>query len=73
LITVPVLNGGRLQGAIEVVDLRGRRSTEWEIALIQVVAARTAGMPHDGREDATAVADRVHGGASARGLFEKSQ
>jgi PAS domain S-box-containing protein len=40
LIAVPVLCGGRLEGAIEVVQVRGRRSTEWEIALIQVVAAR---------------------------------
>jgi PAS domain S-box-containing protein len=40
LIAVPVLCGGRLEGVIEVVDVRGRRSTEWEIALIQVVAAR---------------------------------
>ena len=40
LIAVPVLCGGRLEGVIEVVHERGRRSTEWEIALIQVVAAR---------------------------------
>jgi PAS domain-containing protein len=40
LIAVSVLSGGRLEGAIEVVDVRGRRSTEWEIALIQVVAGR---------------------------------
>jgi PAS domain S-box-containing protein len=73
LITVPVLHGGRLQGAIEVVDLRGRRSTEWEIALIQVVAARTAGMPHDGFDDAGPVADPVRRGMGNRGLFEKSQ
>ena len=40
LIAVPVLCGGRLEGALEVAHERGRRSTEWEIALIQVVAAR---------------------------------
>jgi PAS domain S-box-containing protein len=74
LITVPVLKGGRLQGAIEVVGLRGRRSTEWEIALIQVVAARAAGMPHgDGGDDAGVVADHVPGTGRNRGLFEKSQ
>jgi PAS domain S-box-containing protein len=73
LITVPVVHGGRLQGAIEVVDLRGRRSTEWEIALIQVVAARTAGMPHDGFDDAGPVADRVRRGAANRSQLEKSQ
>jgi PAS domain-containing protein len=74
LITVPVLHAGRLQGAIEVVDVRGRRSTEWEIALIQVVAARTAGMPHgDGALGPGATADRVPGAAGTRGLFERSQ
>ena len=73
LITVPVVQGGRLQAAIEVVDLHGRRSTEWEIALIQLVAARTAGMPHGGRDAAPAVADRAAGGLANRGLLEKSQ
>jgi PAS domain S-box-containing protein len=73
LITVPVLHGGRLQGAIEVVDLRGRRSTEWEIALIQVVAARTAGMPLDGCAAAAPVADRVRRGVANRGQLETSQ
>jgi GAF domain-containing protein len=57
LISVPVLRGGRVEGAIEVVDVRGRRSTEWEIALIQVVAARAAGQAHDqAYADADAVA-----------------
>jgi PAS domain S-box-containing protein len=57
LIAVPVVRGGRLEGAIEVVDVRGRRSTEWEIALIQVVAARTAGLAQRERySDAGAVA-----------------
>jgi PAS domain-containing protein len=74
LITVPVLAGGRLQGAIEVVDLRGRRSTEWEIALIQVVAARTAGMPRGECDNAGAAgADRVPGAVGRRGLLEKAQ
>jgi hypothetical protein len=68
-----VLHGGRLQGAIEVVDLRGRRSTEWEIALIQVVAARTAGMPLDGCAAAAPVADRVRRGVANRGQLETSQ
>jgi hypothetical protein len=30
-----------------VVGRRPRRSTEWEIALVQVVAARIAGRVHD--------------------------
>jgi PAS domain-containing protein len=47
LIAVPVLSGGTVEGAIEVVDLRSRRSSEWEIALVQVVAARVAGRLQD--------------------------
>jgi PAS domain S-box-containing protein len=43
LIVVPVVYAGRVEGTIEVVGLRGRRSTEWEIAVIQVVAGRFAG------------------------------
>jgi len=43
MIAVPVMYAGRLEGTIEVVGLRGRRSTEWEIAVIQVVAGRFAG------------------------------
>ncbi|PYR01421.1 MAG: hypothetical protein DMF97_07815 [Acidobacteria bacterium] len=43
MIAVPVMYAGRVEGAIEVVGLRGRRSTEWEIAVIQVVAGRFAG------------------------------
>ncbi len=47
LIAVPVLSGGVVEGAIEVVGLRSRRSTEWEIALVQVAAARIAGRLKD--------------------------
>jgi PAS domain S-box-containing protein len=43
LIAVPVVYAGRVEGTIEVVGLRGRRSTEWELAVIQVVAGRFAG------------------------------
>jgi PAS domain S-box-containing protein len=43
LIAVPVMYAGQVEGAIEVVGLRGRRWTEWEIAVIQVVAGRFAG------------------------------
>ncbi len=49
LIVVPVVYAGRVEGTIEVVGLRGRRSTEWEIALIQVVAGRFAGRTLDER------------------------
>jgi GAF domain-containing protein len=47
LIAVPVVRTGATLAVLEVVYLRGRRSTEWEIALIQVVAARIAGMLGD--------------------------
>jgi PAS domain-containing protein len=43
LIVVPVVYAGRVEGTIEGAGLRGRRSTEWEIAVIQVVAGRFAG------------------------------
>jgi GAF domain-containing protein len=47
LIAVPVVRGGRSEAVIEVAYFRGRRSTEWEIALIQVVAARAVGLLQD--------------------------
>lgn len=47
LIAVPLVHAGEVEGTIEVVDRRGRRSTEWEIALMQVVAARVAGLARD--------------------------
>ncbi len=47
LIVVPVVRAGATQAIIEVVNTRGRRATEWEIALIQVVAARIAGLVRD--------------------------
>jgi PAS domain S-box-containing protein len=57
LMAVPVLCGAKLEGTIEVVGRRARRSTEWEIALVQVVAARIAGRVHDDSYlDANAVA-----------------
>jgi PAS domain S-box-containing protein len=47
LIAVPVVRGGQTEAVIEVAYLRARRSTEREIALIQVVAARAAGLLQD--------------------------
>ena len=47
LIAVPVVNAGAMQAVIEVVSARRQRATEWEIALIQVVAARIAGLLRD--------------------------
>jgi len=43
LIAVPVVAGSHVEGTIEAVRLKARRSTEWEIALVQVVAAQIAG------------------------------
>ena len=43
LIAVPVVRGGSIKAVLEVVNRPGRRATEWEIALVEVVAARVAG------------------------------
>lgn len=57
LIVVPVISGSRVEGTIEVVGVKPRRSTEWEIALAQVVAAQIAARLHrDNMLDADAVA-----------------
>jgi hypothetical protein len=57
LITVPVVKAGTTQAVVEVANARGRRATEWELALIQVVAARIAGLARDEiSSDAGAVA-----------------
>lgn len=47
LIAVPVIRAGEVEAMIEVAYLRGRRSTEWEIALIQVAATRVTGLLND--------------------------
>jgi hypothetical protein len=44
LIAVPVVHAGQLRVVLEVANYRARRSTEWELALIQVVAERAAGL-----------------------------
>jgi GAF domain-containing protein len=44
LIAVPLLQNGQLHATMEVVYQRGARSTDWEIALIQVAAARAANL-----------------------------
>lgn len=51
LIAVPLVRAGSTGAVLEVVNRTGRRATEWEIALVQVVAARMAGV------DATRVAN----------------
>jgi PAS domain S-box-containing protein len=47
LMVVPVVRAGSKQAVMEVVNRTGRRATEWEIALVQVVAARIAGFLED--------------------------
>jgi PAS domain S-box-containing protein len=43
LIVVPLVRAGFKQAVMEVANRTGRRATEWEIVLVQVVAARIAG------------------------------
>jgi PAS domain S-box-containing protein len=47
LIAVPLVRAGTTRAVLEVVNRTGRRATEWEIALVQVVAARIAGFLED--------------------------
>ena len=57
LISVPVVRGGATMAVMEVVNRAGRRATEAEIALVQVVAARVAGfVQEDAYADSGAVA-----------------
>lgn len=57
LISVPVVRGGATMAVMEVVNRSGRRATEAEIALVQVVAARVAGfVQEDAYADSGAVA-----------------
>jgi hypothetical protein len=47
MMAMPVVRGGSTQAMVEVVYRTGRRATEWEIALVQVAAARFAGFLQD--------------------------
>jgi len=47
LIAVPLVRAGSTTAVLEVVNRTGRRATEWEIALVQVVAARMAAFLQD--------------------------
>jgi PAS domain S-box-containing protein len=42
LIAVPLVRSGAKHAVMEVVNRTGRRATEWEIALVQIVAGRIA-------------------------------
>ncbi len=57
MMAVPVVRAGSPQAVMEVVNRTGRRATEWEIALVQVAAARIAGvLQEDSYADSGAVA-----------------
>ena len=47
LIAVPLVRAGSTSAVLEVVNRTVRHATEWEIALVQVVAARMAGFLED--------------------------
>ena len=62
LIAVPLVRAGSTTAVLEVVNRTGRRATEWEIALVQVVAARMAGfLGDDAYRDAAAGASTPSG------------
>ena len=68
LIAVPLVRAGSTTAVLEVVNRTGRRATEWEIALVQVVAARMAGFLEDGSYmDAAAGAWTATGSCSLSG------
>jgi PAS domain S-box-containing protein len=55
LIAVPLVRAGSATAVLELVHRAGRRATEWDIALVQVVAARMAGfLEHESTSDAAA-------------------
>jgi len=65
LIAVPVVRAGSTTAVMEAVNRTGRRATEWEIALVQVVAARIAGcLEHEPSLDAAARAWAIAGSSS---------
>ena len=56
LMAMPVVRAGSAQATMEVAYRTGRRATEWEIALVQVAAARIAGVQDERYADSGAVA-----------------
>jgi len=57
MMAMPVVRAGSTSAMMEVVYRTGRRATEWEFALVQVAAARIAGVLNDDRlADSGAVA-----------------
>jgi PAS domain S-box-containing protein len=74
LIAVPLVRAGSTTALLEVVNRTGRRATEWEIALVQVVAARMAGVLEDESSmDAAAEAWTTAGTSSGSCSFSGSE
>jgi PAS domain S-box-containing protein len=73
LIAVPLVRAGSTTAVLEVVNRTGRRATEWDIALVQVVAARMAGFLEDeSYMDAAAGTWTAAGDSSASWSLTKS-
>jgi len=72
LIAAPLVRAGSTTAVLEVVNRTGRRATEWEIALVQVVAARMAGfLEHESSTDAAAGTWTAAGDSSASWSLSK--
>ena len=56
MMAMPVVRAGATLAMVEVAYRTGRRATEWEIALVQVAAARIAGLQDDRYADSGTVA-----------------
>jgi hypothetical protein len=69
LIAVPLVRAGSTTAVLEVVHRTGRRATEWEIALVQVVAARMAGFLGDGSYRDAAAGTWIPEGSSPGSRF----
>ena len=65
LIAVPLVRAGSASAVLEVVNRTVHRATEWEIALVQVVAARMAGFLQDDYYPNAAAGTWVATGASS--------
>ena len=65
LIAVPLVRAGSVTAVLEVVNRTGRRATEWEIALVQVVAARMAGLLQDDSDLNAGAGTWIAAGASS--------
>ena len=64
LMAMPVVRAGSAHATMEVAYRTGRRATEWEIALVQVAAARIAGFQDERYADVGS--SRLHPGPCRR-------